>query len=60
MGSLTTLRHDHIACIDDTTCLGIKIINDHTALNREPVPLSLVSQRYTRDKIASFFLLHSH
>ena len=38
MGSLTTLRHDHIACIDDATCPGIKIINDHTALNREPVP----------------------
>ena len=60
MGSLTTLRHDHIACIDDATCPGIKIINYHTALNREPVPLSLVNQRYTWDKIASFFLLHSH
>ena len=25
IGSLTTLRHDHIACIDDTACPGRKI-----------------------------------
>ena len=39
--SLTTLRHDHITCIDDTACPARKnsiLIDDH-ALNREPVPL---------------------
>ena len=42
IGSLTTLWHDRIACIDDTACPGNKtafLINDH-ALNREPVPLT--------------------
>ena len=46
IGSLTTLRHDHLACIDDTACPGRKIaflkkkknFNEH-ALNRELVPL---------------------
>ena len=42
LGSLTTLWHDHIACIDDTACPGRKnsiLINEH-ALNRELVPLT--------------------
>ena len=41
IGSLTTLWHDHIACIDDTAMSQQKnsiLIYEH-ALNHEPVPL---------------------
>ena len=43
IGSLTTLWHDDIDCIDDYSMPQQKksiLINEH-ALNREPVPLNL-------------------
>ena len=43
IGSLTTLWHDHIDCIDDYSMPEQKksiLINEH-ALDREPVPLNL-------------------
>ena len=57
IGSLTTLWHDHIDCIDDYSMPRQKksiLINEH-ALNREPVPLNL---QYNPRIIQYFFPWH--